>query len=59
MKPEELARQKIDSMLLVAGWKIQDKSELDLSAGRGVAVREVSLENGNAEYLLCVDGKAV
>ncbi len=60
LTPEARARLDIDAMLTAAGWVIQDRDELNLSAGRGVAVREF-LMNGNTEvdYLLFVDGEAV
>ena len=44
--PEELAREKIDAMLIAAGWIVQDYKSIDLSAGRGIAVREVPLKSG-------------
>jgi type I restriction enzyme, R subunit len=59
VKPEEKARQKIDQLLDAAGWKVQDRSELNLGAGLGVAVREFPLKEGFADYLLFVDRKAV
>jgi len=59
MKPEEKARQKIDQLLKVAGWKVQSLRELNLGASLGVAVREFSLKSGPADYLLFVDRKAV
>ena len=40
LKPEEGARKKIDALLELAGWKIQDYKDLNLGAGVGVAVRE-------------------
>jgi len=47
-------------MLRAAGWVIQDRSEIDLSAGSGVAVREFLLAgNTEADYLLFVDRQAV
>jgi len=59
--PEALARVRIDKMLEVAGWAVQDPARLNLYASRGVAVREVSLKSGHgeADYLLFVDGEAV
>jgi predicted hydrocarbon binding protein len=39
MISEEQAREIIDDVLETAGWKVQDYRNLDLSAGRGVAVR--------------------
>jgi len=55
MKPEEKARQNIDKLLEMAGWKIQDLRELDLGLSYGVAVREFPLSSGTADYLLFVN----
>jgi hypothetical protein len=59
--PEALARRKIDAQLTQAGWLVQSRDEVNLSAGRGVAVREVRMEKGYgyADYLLFLDGKAL
>jgi type I restriction enzyme R subunit len=57
--PEALARQNIDSQLAICGWVIQDMAQLNRFASLGVAVREFTLETGEADYLLFVDGKAV
>ncbi len=57
--PEELARQTIDKMLTAAGWVIQDYKKLDLSAARGIAVREVPLKSGRCDYLLLIDRKPI
>jgi type I restriction enzyme R subunit len=46
MTPEEQARQQIDAMLARCGWTVQDKAHINLSAGRGVAIREVSRKRG-------------
>jgi type I restriction enzyme R subunit len=60
MKPEEKARQQIDRLLEVAGWKVQDYRELNLTASLGVAVCYFPLkEQLEADYLLFVGGKAV
>ena len=59
MTPEESAREKIDRLLELAGWILQDYGDLDLGAGLGIAVREFSLRNGEADYLLFVDRHAV
>lgn len=58
--PEARAREKIDRLLSESGWKVQSRSELNLHAGSGVAVREFPLEPGHgfADYLLYVDGRA-
>ncbi len=57
--PEQKARESIDRMLVDAGWVVQDCKQLDLSAGRGVAVREVTLKSGRCDYLLLVDRRPV
>jgi type I restriction enzyme, R subunit len=61
MTPEEKARADIDHMLVDSGWNVQDKDAVNLSASRGVAVREVSMKRGHGEtdYLLFVDSKAI
>lgn len=57
--PEAKARRLIDDQLRVAGWVVQNLEELNLFAGQGVAVREVSLSTGIADYLLFAGGKAL
>ncbi len=57
--PEAAARENIDRQLMAAGWLIQDKKDLNLSASRGVAVREMQSHGGPADYILFVDGKAL
>lgn len=59
MNPEASARIQIDKLLTQCGWTVQDYTSLDLSASRGVALREVPLKNGRCDYLLLVDRKAV
>jgi type I restriction enzyme R subunit len=60
MKPEEGARKKIDVLLELAGWLVQDYKDLNLGAGVGVAVREFPLRGaGFADYLLFVERHAV
>jgi type I restriction enzyme R subunit len=56
--PEERAREKIDALLVAAGWVLQDNHEFNRNAGEGVAVREFVLPNGPCDYLLFVGGKA-
>ena len=53
--PEQLARRQIDAMLTASGWVVQDFKALNLSAARGIAVREVPLASGRCDYLLLVD----
>ena len=58
--PEELARHNIDALLTQCSWKVQKRSEINLSAGRGIAITEGLLKGGNeADYLLFVGGKAI
>jgi len=59
--PEDQAREQIDVALGQTGWIVQDRDQVNLSAGPGVAVREFKLERGHgfADYLLFVDGRAV
>jgi type I restriction enzyme, R subunit len=57
--PEALARHSIDSQLEAAGWTLQNMAMLNLSASRGVAVREMQSHGGPADYILFVDGKAL
>jgi len=59
MKPEEKARQKIDQLLKDVGWAVQEREQLNLSAALGVAVCNLSLKTGPADYVLFVDGKPV
>lgn len=47
--PEQVARDRIDQMLRAAGWSVQSKDEVDLSASRGVAVREYLTSAGPAQ----------
>jgi type I restriction enzyme R subunit len=59
--PEAEARVEIDAALAAAGWVVQDRKAMNLSAATGVAVREFKLRPGHgyADYLLFVNGKAV
>jgi type I restriction enzyme, R subunit len=59
MKPEEFARERIDDLLIQAGWVVQDADKVNLSAGKGIAIREFELSTGPTDYLLVVDRKAV
>ena len=59
MKPEERARERIDSLLEQAGWLVQDFERTNLGASHGVAVREFSLPSGTADYLLFIDYEPV
>jgi type I restriction enzyme R subunit len=55
LSPEKRAREQIDAFLAASGWVVQDYRNVDLSAGRGVALREVPLKSGPCDYLLVVD----
>lgn len=59
--PEAEARVEIDAAFIAAGWVVQNREAMNLSAGVGVAVREFKLKRGHgyADYLLFVNGKAV
>jgi type I restriction enzyme R subunit len=57
--PEQIARDIIDLMLKEAGWIIQSKNEIDLGAGRGVAVRGYQAASRFADYVLFVNKKPV
>ncbi len=59
--PEAKAREKIDALLAQAGWVVQDREGMNLTAGDGIAVGEFKLEKGHGyvDYLLFVDGTAI
>ncbi|WP_340152682.1 hypothetical protein [uncultured Marivirga sp.] len=57
--PEQIARDRIDQMLVDAGWLVQDKSKVNLSAGLGIAVREYQTDIGPADYVLFVNHKQI
>jgi type I restriction enzyme R subunit len=59
MTPEQKARQEIDRRLAECGWLVQNFDEMNILAGRGVAVREFPLKTGFADYLLYADAKAI
>jgi type I restriction enzyme R subunit len=44
--PEQRARREIDANLTAAGWVVQDRDELDLNVGRGIAVNNFSMKSG-------------
>jgi len=41
MTPEERARQQIDLLLQQSGWIVQDRSQINLAAGPGVASAKI------------------
>lgn len=59
--PEQKARREIDADLTAAGWLVQSRNEIDLTAARGIAIREFQMKPGFgfADYLLYVDRKAL
>ena len=61
MNPEQEARTEIDRLLTAAGWSVQPRDRVDLTAAQGVAICEYPLKRGHgfADYLLYVDGAAI
>lgn len=57
--PEQIARDNIDKQLIACGWVVQDNKKINLSAGKGVAVREYQTDAGPADYVLFVSRKPV
>lgn len=58
MKPEEEARQKIDQMLIDAGWKVVCREEF--SPSEPCAVCETPTQGAHrADYVLFIDGRAI
>lgn len=57
--PEQVARDRIDDLLIQAGWSIQPKTKINLSASLGVAIREYQTATGPADYVLFVDRQPV
>jgi type I restriction enzyme R subunit len=57
---EAQVRREIDGMLAAAGWLVQDRDALNVHAGVGVAVRELTTKGRQrADYVLYVDAKLV
>ena len=58
---EQRARLLIDNQLAAAGWLVQDRKDVSLFAGSGIAVREVVMAagHGRVDYLLYVDRRVV
>jgi type I restriction enzyme, R subunit len=59
-QPEDRARENIDRMLTNASWVVRDQGDANISAHRGLAIRNFTLKTGHgeADYLLYVDGRA-
>jgi type I restriction and modification enzyme subunit R-like protein/uncharacterized protein DUF4145 len=56
---EVQVRRVIDRILAQAGWVVQDVATTNLRVATEVAVREVTMAHGRADYLLYVDGALV
>jgi len=52
--PEQISRDSIDRQLNACGWIIQNKKQINLNAGLGVAVGEYQTDAGPADYILFV-----
>ncbi len=59
LTPEQGARRDIDAQLVACGWEVQDHAHAAVAASQGVAVREVPVGKGRADYVLFVDCQAV
>ena len=59
LNPEQKARIEIDKKLHLAGWKVQKKEEMNISASLGVAVREFSTSTGPVDYALFVEERPI
>ena len=57
--PEQIARDKIDQMLILAGWAVESKKKVNLNESRGIAVREYQTDVGPADYVLFTDRNPV
>jgi type I restriction enzyme, R subunit len=59
--PEAVAREAIDRQLEAAGWTLQHRDDMNLTAGEAIAVREFKLRKGHGfvDYMLFVGGQAV
>src|SRR6185295_10454065 len=57
LTPEQRARERIDACFAESGWVVQNRDEIQLTAARGVAIRELPLRpgHGQVDYLLFID----
>src|SRR6267143_5223492 len=55
--PEARARKNIDQLLTASDWVVQSREDVNLAAGRGIAIRQFPMKPGygEADYLLYVD----
>jgi type I restriction enzyme R subunit len=51
---EQTVREKIDTMLLASGWRVQSENQGLFTTGVGVSVREYQIDIGPADYILFV-----
>ena len=59
MTLEVKARKAIDAKLQQSGWPIQDMKQLNLFAGKGVAVREFPTSSGPVDYIFWIKDKSL
>lgn len=59
LTPEQHAREQIDDMLRQAGWAVQNVRQINLAAATGVALRELPMKGGTADYALFVSKQLV
>ena len=57
--PEQIARDRIDEMLRLAGWTVQSKDKINFNSANGIAVREYTTSVGPADYVLFVNQKPI
>jgi type I restriction enzyme, R subunit len=53
--PEDITRAAIDRRLAVCGWVVQSRSDMNVGAAQGVAVREFQTASGPVDYALFID----
>ena len=53
--PEQIARDKIDQLLNLAGWVVQSKKKVNLNKSKSVALREYQTGVGPVNYIMIVD----
>ena len=56
--PEAKAREKIDGLLEQPGWVVQDRDDMNLAGGDGIAVREFKLDRVTAMPTTCSSSTA-
>ena len=48
---EQIAGDKIDQLLILAGWAVQSKKKVNLNESKGIAVRDYQTDVGPTEYV--------